>query len=666
MLEPSLFEKKLLEFHQSWNLERIKNMSIDEYADLSNPDSFCYWLEYRTKELGAIGGIALHKFEIWKTKSNKVLRNHFKYENGYYFNSLKGESLNEVFKLIKKQIIEIVINAEKLNWEALEQIKFNSIAKWKIAFLFSNNKILPIYSKRALIAIANGLENNFFDFKTSISTLQKHILSFKKDNESLEDFASKNYVFFATKNRINFIERVVIKEEFDNDLLLQNTIVKLNKALNKKTNEYIFETSVLQENIINQQKYVYDIVIKKNNNPIAVVELKEKEISKEEVINEIKSIPIYCKYILIVDKNNSVVYDRHKNQIISENYELNELLSLFDKKIDTSEIEELKKEYAISLLKFLKEFNPHKNFNNDLNKKELNISLNDLIKNIDFNLEKNTLNFITSDYQIEEKIFDYLLPDIESKKNSIYRYTTLDTLYKIIDTNKYRINGIRSMNDQSDGVLIDKLITPYSNFEDDETVRELNKKYVSSCSLLEDNLTMWRLYGDNSKGVCIELELKNNNSHSNFFIKTINYVNDENVDVINLFKKVFVYFIDKGINFKFKWLDAFKLFFKVADYKVEKEVRILFVNHDNYKRNWMLAQPFGIISPFVEFDLLIKSENIYSENEELPFRIKKIIIGPNCPYKEKNIGQLKDLLNEKKFNRVNVIPSKIKSDTYIV
>jgi hypothetical protein len=38
----------LARFLESRNLERIERMTIAEYADLSDHDSLCYWLEYGT------------------------------------------------------------------------------------------------------------------------------------------------------------------------------------------------------------------------------------------------------------------------------------------------------------------------------------------------------------------------------------------------------------------------------------------------------------------------------------------------------------------------------------------------------------------------------------------------------------------------------------------
>ena len=194
------FDTVLSSFLSSWNIGRIEEMTVEEYADLSNRDSFCYWLEYGTTELGAIGAVSLHKFELWKPKEKKDFTETRFVSNGKYtWNPRKGKTLNKAFAEIKRLILEIIEQSRKQDWSAIDAIPFHAIAKWKIAFLYSNRKLLPIYSKRALLAIANGLGNKQYPYKTTIPTLQQYILSYKKRTQSIENFASQVYLEFAEK-----------------------------------------------------------------------------------------------------------------------------------------------------------------------------------------------------------------------------------------------------------------------------------------------------------------------------------------------------------------------------------------------------------------------------------------------------------------------------------
>lgn len=198
-LNPNEFNRTLEAFLAAWPIQRVKNMTIEEYADLTNHDSLCYWLEYGSKHLGSIGGIALNKFELWKPKDKKNLKDtRFTTDGKFVWNTKRGNNSQEAFAKIKQLILEIISQTETHNWEAIETISFHSIAKWKIAFLYSNKKLLPIYSSRALLSIAKGLGKDFPE-KTDVFVLQKFILNFKKETESIDDYAYRIYSQFAEK-----------------------------------------------------------------------------------------------------------------------------------------------------------------------------------------------------------------------------------------------------------------------------------------------------------------------------------------------------------------------------------------------------------------------------------------------------------------------------------
>ena len=65
------------EFHNRWKIEDIKNMKLEDYVSVGDKDTFCQWLETKTRQLGSIKGINSSKFGIYKrgdkTKNHKIL-----------------------------------------------------------------------------------------------------------------------------------------------------------------------------------------------------------------------------------------------------------------------------------------------------------------------------------------------------------------------------------------------------------------------------------------------------------------------------------------------------------------------------------------------------------------------------------------------------------------
>ncbi|WP_143014186.1 hypothetical protein [Mucilaginibacter pineti] len=175
-------------------------MSLAEYAHLKDPDSLCYWLEYGTKDLGEIGGsLALNKFELWQMQEDKEFKDgRFEKEHGYAWNKNRGKGLSVAFLEVRRLAVQIVENSIEGNWQAIDDIPFHAIGKWKLAFLFSNKKLFPVYSRPALLSISNGLMIAN-EIKTPISVIQKSILQLKPVDEDVIGYGTRLYFQYAER-----------------------------------------------------------------------------------------------------------------------------------------------------------------------------------------------------------------------------------------------------------------------------------------------------------------------------------------------------------------------------------------------------------------------------------------------------------------------------------
>ncbi len=198
------YDKLLSEFLSVWTLEKVQNMTIEEYTDLSAENSFCRWLEYKSEDLGIIGGITTAKFEIWKTNLNKDYTNSpFSTDGTYVWKSTKGDNAQEAFTNIKELIVQIIKNAMELNWNAIENIPFHAIGKWKIAFLYSSKRILPIYSRKLLLPIAQGLGMTC-TYSTPISKIQQFIMNLKTETQNMYEYAREIEKRYVVDNLPNY------------------------------------------------------------------------------------------------------------------------------------------------------------------------------------------------------------------------------------------------------------------------------------------------------------------------------------------------------------------------------------------------------------------------------------------------------------------------------
>ena len=208
------------------------------------------------------------------------------------------------------------------------------------------------------------------------------------------------------------------------------------------------------------------------------------------------------------------------------------------------------------------------------------------------------------------------------------------------------MNGIVGMNDTSEIDYFDDYCFTSKN---KPSYQRLNNLFLSSCSLLNDDLTMWRLYGDDAKGVCLVFEIRPD-MQKEFMLQMVSYANEKKKnDKLDLIKEL----IKKKV--VFNDIDKWKHFFKAKDYSIEKEIRLLFADDSKTdvvkNRDWLKTSDHSIINPYVEFEL---------SNPGFPLELKEIVLGKKCPEQATNIYQLKELIRQKNY-KIDVKPSSIKN-----
>jgi len=176
-------------FLETWPLERVRQMSLQEYTNLNREDSFCYWLESRTEDIGSIWGGSAYKFGIYKRKNidSEDSRSAYKTDGEYAWHGDYGDSAQEAFSTIRSIIVEIVKAAQDDDLEKIDSVNLGAAVRWKIAFLYSDYNVVNIFKKDAIYEVAkqNGLKN--VDGK-SISDLHRYLIDNKPEDKDYFDY----------------------------------------------------------------------------------------------------------------------------------------------------------------------------------------------------------------------------------------------------------------------------------------------------------------------------------------------------------------------------------------------------------------------------------------------------------------------------------------------
>ncbi len=176
------------EFLQTFPLESLKDMTLDQYTNLNRADSFCYWLESKTTGLGSVWGGSSYKFGIYRygQKPEGKMKGRLCDDKYAWFSSL-GKTADEAFKTIKDALIRIATAAKDGDLDAIESInQLGTVIKWKIAFLYSNEKFVPYYSIERLRVIAR--EMGMADVKdATLADFQRFLIN-HRDGRDIHEY----------------------------------------------------------------------------------------------------------------------------------------------------------------------------------------------------------------------------------------------------------------------------------------------------------------------------------------------------------------------------------------------------------------------------------------------------------------------------------------------
>lgn len=269
-------------------------------------------------------------------------------------------------------------------------------------------------------------------------------------------------------------------------------------------------------------------------------------------------------------------------------------------------------------------------------------------ENFDFEISEEDINFednkkckiqLDKERTLIEKLFNF-----EEFPQIVCRYTSLSTLLEMIKNHKIKMYGLAGMNDKSEVDYIESVLSHAIALSNPK----MNKLFIMSCSenKKEDDLTLWRLYGNDGKGICLEFEPKENGGALIF--RKIKYLNKDS-DLIGELKNLvnFVYDLT-GYTFVFDTLHEWCHFIKPKEYEIESEVRLLDISPKASHSEWVMANGTNIITPYEEIPF-----------DECPLKLTKIILGPKFPEPDTNLFQLKALIENYGLKDIEVSKSKI-------
>lgn len=383
-----------------------------------------------------------------------------------------------------------------------------------------------------------------------------------------------------------------------------------------------------------------DLTISRGDARLAIVEVKTEKAyqqDKEGVEKEVTNLAIKEGFrfaIIASDEKTFRIKDRFSVKVMDyKPMALEVICHVLDTVRDTHHIANIG--YREGLFGWLDDI--FSVISDDANKKYL--SFKEKNSETKFLIDDET--FFFQKEEVEDELFGCLLRRFE--EDEVCRYTSLSSLFRTIRSGEQSMCCIVGMNDKSECTYADSYIRAANNTgtQPIKTIYdagEENKYFILSCmdTRKYDDLTMWRLYGDNTKGVNIKYGVDKSKLNK-FKLYHIDYAETPGLQghkALNIIRQLLNFKVG-GRSFRLRRWNEWKHFFKPYEYRDELEIRLLYNRQDHPADEWILTGDYSIVCPLAKFEL-----------KDFPFVIEEIKLGPNCPDMETNRLQLKLIIKE--------------------
>lgn len=189
--------KILEEFLNRWPEAEVRNMMLSDYVDVGNKDTFTYWVETNTQALGSIKGWDSIKFGIYRRRKAEKINHTHQNDDTYTWMARFGTNRTEAFSAVKQDILDIIKFAVRGEFAKIDSLQLPDLFKWKVAALYSNERLVPIFKREVLlkIAVAYGL-NTSRQYK--VSEIQELLINHKPTDQDVYSYMEGLYERYGT------------------------------------------------------------------------------------------------------------------------------------------------------------------------------------------------------------------------------------------------------------------------------------------------------------------------------------------------------------------------------------------------------------------------------------------------------------------------------------
>lgn len=202
-------EKLRQQFIKIFTVTKIKNMDKDDYVEGKvinrKPDenTFCYWVEWKTENLGRMQGARADKFGLYVDKKSQQYK---------FIKRFNNE--NDAFEFLTKKIVKLIELGKSKNLEEIKKIELSPMFKGKILFLYYPKEFVNIFAENYVDYFLKKL--GIYHENKSLYLIDKREILLKWKNK---DSVMKKWNIFEFSDFLyNELGRPLKKEQIPDEL----------------------------------------------------------------------------------------------------------------------------------------------------------------------------------------------------------------------------------------------------------------------------------------------------------------------------------------------------------------------------------------------------------------------------------------------------------------
>lgn len=251
--------------------------------------------------------------------------------------------------------------------------------------------------------------------------------------------------------------------------------------------------------------------------------------------------------------------------------------------------------------------------------------------------------------RIENSFFRNLLGEVDAN-NILTKYTSLNSLMRICKDNEIGMTSLPGMNDSTECYYADSYLKRHGNesvFSEPDNIYWGLHTFITSFSGLNDDLTMWRLYGNDASGISLHFKFENN-LPADFILSPVSYAKEDGshpkLDLVGEMQNIII----DGRKLQFRNFYTWRHFFKPYHYNIENEIRLLYMKDKSDEHVAWITTGERIVTSLAKFTVKDKSTDTEGNIHPLyPLAFRGITLGPQFVESGLNVETIKIMLREK-------------------